>query len=297
MAKNNIISKPNVQLIVALSAWFFYLFFIPYIYASLKIFSILFIVFPGVYLLYWLVLFMHECWHNYIPRVNNKIFYLILSWMIFIDPQIFDIVHPYHHHLVNTYDDIEFYPFGEIKNRLLRIVNNFFEIFLGSSFMYVITTLAILRHPKLQKHYRISSLLLAIFMWIIIFGTISYSSHLIFSVTLNQIVITYTLTFWLGFLLVHHNQLIEHGNLIIKGKLTERSLKTRNLKPSSLVEKFLLFMMHQDCLNHTLHHSMSKDYSRPFPEQFPMPETAVYISFKEYLGILKDILTGKTLVN
>lgn len=293
--RNSVTFKPTVQLITALFAWALYLFFIPYIYGTLNILGFFFIIFPGVYLLCWLALFMHECWHGYVPGINNKIFYSILSWMILIDPQVFDIVHPYHHSLANTYDDIEFYPFGKINNLPLRIVYNFFEIFLGSLFIHTITSLAILRHPKLQKQYQISSLLLAISMWILIWGGIGYSSHLILGVNLPQIVISYTLTCWLGSLLVHHNELIEHGNLIVKGKLTERNLKTRNLKPSGIIEKFLLFMMHQDCLNHTLHHSMSKIYSRPFPEQFPMPETAVYISFKEYLIILKDMLTGKSL--
>ncbi len=37
------------------------------------------------------------------------------------------IVHPDHHFQVNTYNDIEFHPLAEIKNKQLRIIHNFFK--------------------------------------------------------------------------------------------------------------------------------------------------------------------------
>ncbi|MBW4612288.1 MAG: fatty acid desaturase [Desmonostoc vinosum HA7617-LM4] len=283
----------TIKLFVASLTWLIYLFFLPYIYASVNIFAFGFMLFPGVYILCLLALFMHECWHEYLPGVHNHFFYSVLSWMILLDPQVFNIVHPYHHSQVNTYRDIEFHPLGEIKNQFVKAVYNFCEIFLGSIFVVTITTFKIAFHPKLKKQYSFGKLIISILMWTIIWGGIGYSSHLVFGVTTNQVFISYLLICWMGSVVIHHNELIEHGNLIVEGNLGERNLKTRNLNPSGILERFFLFITHNDSREHTLHHSMSKIYTRPFFQKNPMLDKIVYISFDEYLVILKDMLTGK----
>jgi fatty acid desaturase len=289
-------NKQSVNLVITLFVWLLYLFFLPYIYASFHIFSILFMLFPGVYLLCLLAQFMHECWHEYLPGIDNKLFYLILSWVIFLEPQIFDIVHPYHHSQVNTYKDIEFHPLGEIKNKPLRIIYNFLEICFGNIFVILVTSFKISRHPTLKHVYSYKKFIVSILMWIIIWGGIGYTSHLILGVSTSQIVISYFLTCWMGSFMVHHCELIEHGNLIVEGDLKERNLQTRNLKPCGIIERFFLFITHNHCLEHSLHHSMSNLYTRPFPQAYVLPEKTVYISFGEYLVILKDMLTGKCVV-
>ncbi len=285
----------TVKFFIALFSWLVYLLFIPWIYASLNIFSLFFMIFPGVYLLCLIAQFMHECWHEYFPSINNKFFYLILSWMIFIDPQTFDIIHPYHHSQVNTYKDIEFHPLGEIKNKSLRIFYNLFEIFLGNIFILSVAFLKILQHPELKQRYNFSKLILSIWMRVTIWGGIGYTSHLLLGTTTEQIVISYVITCWMGSFVVHHCELIEHGNLIIEGSLEDRTLKTRNLNPSGILERLFLFLTHNHSLEHSLHHSMPNTYTRPFPQKNPLPDETVYISFTEYLVILKDMLTGKSL--
>ncbi|MEH1798794.1 MAG: fatty acid desaturase [Nostoc sp.] len=288
-----LVDKQPVKIFSISLVWVIYLFFLPYVYASINMFSIFFIVFPGVYLLCLLAQLMHECWHEYLPGIDNKLFYLILSWMIFLDPQTFDIVHPYHHSQVNTYNDIEFHPLGEIKNKLLRIIYNFLEICLGNIFVLIVAKFQILKHPKLKQQYCFKKLIISILMRILIWGGIGYTSHLLLGVTTGQIVISYFITCWMGSFIVHHCELIEHGNLIIEGNLKERNLRTRNLKPSGILERFFLFITHNHCLEHSLHHSVSNIYTRPFPQTNALPDKTVYISFSEYLVILRDMLTGK----
>ncbi|WP_341529366.1 fatty acid desaturase [Nostoc sp. UHCC 0302] len=283
----------TVKLFIASLFWFIYLFFIPYIYSSANILPFFLIVFPGGYLFCLLALFMHECWHEYLPGIHNKFFYSVLSWMIFLDHQIFDIVHPSHHSQVNTYQDIEFYPLGEIKKRSLRVIYNFCEVFLGNIFLVLVVNFKILHEPKLKKQYSFKKLGVSLLMRAIFWGGIGYSSHLLLKVNLLQIVIPYALTCWMGSLMIHHSELIEHGNLIVEGKLEERNLKNRNLKPHGVLEKCFLFLTNNHSLEHSLHHSKSNTYTRPFPQKNPMSEQTVYISFAEYSIILKDMLTGK----
>ncbi|MEA5505146.1 hypothetical protein VB735_18945 [Halotia wernerae UHCC 0503] len=290
---NQVTYNQTVKLFIASFFWFIYLFFIPYIYSLINISSFFLIVFPGGYLFCWLAQFMHECWHEYLPGIHNKFFYSVLSWMIFLDHQIFDIVHPYHHSQVNTYQDIEFHPLGEIKNRSLRIIYNFCEVFFGNIFIVILASFKILHEPKLKNKYCFKKLMISILMRAIIWGGIGYSSHLLLQVNLHEIVIPYILTCWIGALMIHHSELIEHGNLIVEGKLEERNLKTRNLKPSGILEKCFLFLTNNHCLEHSLHHSKSNTYTRVFNQNNSMSDKTVYISFTEYSMILKDMLTGK----
>ncbi|MEH2304272.1 fatty acid desaturase [Nostoc sp.] len=296
IANNKLVNKQAVKIFTTLVAWVVYLFFLPYVYASINIFSIFFMVFPGVYILCLLAQFVHECWHEYLPSIDNKFFYLILSWLIFIEPQTFDIVHPSHHTQVNTYNDMEFHPLGEIKNKLLRIIYNFLEICLGKIFVFIVADFQILKHKKLKQQYCFKKLIISIWMRIFIWGGIGYTSHVILGVTTSQILISYLMTCWMGSFVVHHCELIEHGNLIIEGNLKERSLNTRNLKSSGILERFFLFITHNHCLEHSLHHSPSNIYTLPFPQTNALPDETVYISFSEYLVILKDMLTGKCLI-
>jgi hypothetical protein len=283
----------TVKLFIALLFWFIYLFCIPYMYSSLNILSFIFIIFPGGYLFCCLAQFMHECWHEYLVGIHNKFFYSFLSWIIFLDHQIFDIVHPYHHSQVNTYQDIEFHPLGKIKDRSLRIIYNFCEVFLGNIFIALVANFKIMHEPKLKKQYCYTKLTISILMRTIIWGGIGYSSHLLLKVNLLQIAIPYILTCWVGALMIHHSELIEHGNLIVEGKLEERNSRTRNLKPSGILEKCFLFLTNNHSLEHSLHHSKPNIYTRPYPQQNFISEQTVYISFTEYSIILKDMLTGQ----
>ncbi|MBC2579208.1 hypothetical protein HGI79_02595 [Clostridium sp. DJ247] len=72
----------------------------------------------------WLGFLMHECWHKYVPEINNKVFYRIFSWCLLNDPQVYNLVHGIHHSKVNSWEDIEFHPLGKIKNSLLRRIYN-----------------------------------------------------------------------------------------------------------------------------------------------------------------------------
>jgi hypothetical protein len=90
--------------------------------------------------------------------------------------------------------------------------------------------------------------------------------------------------------MLHHSQLIEHGNLIAEGDWNVRNLLTRNLKANGILEKMFLFLTHGDSREHVLHHTLVKVYSRPFPGKIPMPEKAAYINFKNYLSIIWGML-------
>ena len=139
---------------IVLLGWFLYLLIAPYIYSINKIVGLVFVLLPGVYLLSSVALFMHESWHDYFQRIPNRILFLILSWTLFTDPQIFDLVHPSHHAKVNTYEDLEFHPLGRIDNRILRAIYNSMEILLGSIFVLALAGVRLAISPTTKKTYR-----------------------------------------------------------------------------------------------------------------------------------------------
>ena len=104
-------------------------------------------------------------------------------------------------------------------------------------------------------------------------------------------ILTFLLTFWLGSFIIHHDQLIEHGNLIIQGDYHQRNIASRNLKNKTVFEKLFHLLTHGDTREHVLHHTAVAVYSRPFPGKVPMPADAVYISLKDYAAILWQMVT------
>ena len=130
-------------------------------------------------------------------------------------------------------------------------------------------------------------------MALLIWGSLGYGSALLFQVSLPQILIPYFLTHWLTSVMVHHNELVEHGNVIVEGSLEERNSQTRNLQARGIFQQLFLIFIHQDCREHLLHHTQAKIYNRPFVEKYTMPEDAVYISMTEYIGILKQMILGE----
>lgn len=288
---NEIVSKEMIRsqawkFYVLAAAWPLYLIILPYVYTRLNMLSVVFMLFPGVYLFTWLLCLMHECWHKYSPNINNELFYNIFSYMLFTDPQLYRLVHGYHHSKVHTWDDTEFHPVGKIGNTHLRRVYNFLEIALGVIFTFGIIMFILPGHPNYKSKYKPSSFMISILMRLLFYGGIGYLSALIFDLSIYQILIPFLISIWLGSVIIHHDQLIEHGDLIIDGDYHERNMASRNLKNETIFQKLFNLLTHGDMREHVLHHTEVAVYSRPFPGKLPMPDDAVYISLKDYAGIL-----------
>lgn len=150
IANTKLVNKQAVKIFTTLVAWVVYLFLLPYVYASINIFQSFLCFFQEfIFYVYQHSLCMNVGMNIYLASTIS--FYLILSWLIFIEPQTFDIVHPSHHTQVNTYNDMEFHPLGEIKNKLLRIIYNFLEICLGKIFVFIVADFQILKHKNLNS--------------------------------------------------------------------------------------------------------------------------------------------------
>jgi uncharacterized MAPEG superfamily protein len=195
---------------------------------------------------------------------------------------------------VHTWDDTEFHPVGEIKNRFLRAVYNFFEIFVGIIFISLLAQFVMPGHPVHGKKFRAWKALLSLLFIAIFLAGIGLLSHLAFGVSVGQIVIPFIASIWLNSFIVHHSQMIEHGNLIVDGSFDQRNIWARNLRDTAWPEKVFLFFTHGDSREHVLHHTMTSVYSRPFPHEIALPEHSFYINLKEYMGVLGHMLKGKT---
>jgi len=276
-----------------LCAWPLYLFIVPYVYDMFGGGAVLFIIFPGVYLCTWLSFFVHETWHKSTPNIPHTLFYHLFSWMLLTDPQLYGLLHPLHHAQVNSWEDAEFHPFGDIQPRYLKILSNLVEIVLGMIYLMAAYTIVVPRHPKCQRQYRAWKFLLSIVIWGSYLGGIGYMSHRVFGVSASHIGLAYLISYWLGTVMVHHSQLVEHGNLIVTGDWNTRNLRSRNLKDTGLCEKLFLWLTHGDAREHVLHHTLPNVYTRPLPRRVPMPDNAVYITLRDYGKIVGAMLMGR----
>jgi fatty acid desaturase len=211
--------------------------------------------------------------------------------MLLTDPQLYRLVHGHHHSKVNTWDDTELHPLGKINNIHLRRIYNFLEIALGVIFTFGIIMHLLPKHPNYKAKYKQSTHTISILMWILFYGGVGYLSALIFNLSAAQVAIPFLISFWLGSAIIHHDQLIEHGNLIVEGDCHQRNMASRNLKNETVFQKLFHLLTHGDTREHVLHHTAVAVYSRPFPGKVPMPADAVCISLKDYAGILWQMIT------
>jgi fatty acid desaturase len=189
---------------------------------------------------------MHECWHGYVPNIPSKKFYNIFAYMLFTDPQIYRIVHAYHHGMVHSWEDPEFHPLGYIKNDNWRRIYNFLEVFLGIAFLFVVAAFIVPNHPKHKVQYKIQKTIIAILVLGFFIGGLVIVSHFLFGVPFLTIAFSYAITIWINSVVLHHSQLVEHGNLIVNGNFPQRNAWTHNLSDKGLLEKLFLFFTHGD---------------------------------------------------
>ncbi|AGK95152.1 fatty acid desaturase [Clostridium pasteurianum] len=289
----NKICREKWKFYFVLLAWPLYLFLMPMAYKYIGYFSVIIMIFPGAYLFTWLGFLMHECWHKYVPEINNKVFYKVFSWFLLNDPQTYNLIHGIHHSKVNSWEDIEFHPLGKIKNTLLRRLYNLMEIIFGIAFVSFVVNSILPYHKDFKNKYSRRSQVLSIIMYIIIYGGLVLACHYAFNIGYSTIVILYIVNLWIVSFVLHHSQLIEHGNLVLEGNYKERNVKTRNLSNDGILEKIFLFLTHGDSREHVLHHTLPGVYSRPFPRKVPMPAESMYINLKDYMKILWVMLSEK----
>jgi hypothetical protein len=287
------IRQQAIKYYLVLLMWPLYLFFLPAVFARWGALAILFMIFPGVYLFTWVGYLMHESWHKYVPNIPNGFFYNSFALMLLSDPQLYQMTHGMHHSKVHTYEDAEFHPVGEIKNRTLRIMYNWAEVFTGVAWLVIMATVAVPFDKRFTGRYRAWKPAASLAFWAVFMGGIGYLSHLVFGVTLLQIALSFAISIWLNSFILHHSQLIEHGNLYVEGTFEQRNIWTRNLRSAGLAEKIFLFFTHGDSQEHVLHHTQTKYYLRPFTGAAPMPERSMYINLRDYLKILGRMLAGK----
>ncbi len=287
------IRRQSVYYYIAMILWPAYLFLLPAVFMRIGWWVIFYLIFPGLYLFTWVGYLMHESWHKYVPNVDSHFFYNIFALMILSDPQLYHMSHGSHHAQVNTYDDAEFHPLGEVRSRGMRIIYHWLEVVFGVAFLFAAASLTVPRDPRFAKRYRFWKLPLSVLSWVIFFVGLGYLSHLVFGAALRQVFLLYFLSFWLGSFFLHQSQLIEHGNLIVEGTFQQRNVRTRNLKPAGMAEKVFLFLTHGDSREHVLHHTLTAVYTRPFPGTVPLPEGTVSITMGDYCQLLWRMLVGK----
>ncbi len=286
----SLIRRQAWKFYVCLLAWPLYLFLIPYTFHLAGWWSLLFMIFPGVWLFTWVAYLMHESWHKYVPNLPGDLFYYLFAFMLITDPQIYRLAHGAHHGEVHTWKDVEFHPWGKIESVPLRRIYNLMEIIFGSIFLQTLTTLILPFRRRFETRYRLWLALVSPLVWLIFLGGLGWGAQHVFGLAYTEVEIPYMLTYFLGAFIQHHSQLMEHGNLIVEGEWEKRSIKTRNLRRRGVLERLFLFLTHGDSQEHILHHTLVQVYSRPFPGMVPLPGDAVFITLVDYAKILGEMI-------
>lgn len=238
-------------------------------------------VFPGLFLWTWVAVLMHETWHSYLPGINNDLAYALLTWVMVGDPQVYKLVHADHHVAIHTYEDVEFYPLGEIrhpaKRKLFVLLQYTFGVLFTGAVLFRLTRI----DPRYRPRFRLSSRLASHFIGIGIYVVLGSLSHGLLGAPATTVVVSYLVMLWLGSVFIHHDQLLPHIGIIAEGTWEERNLPMRGL-----AAYVFHFLTHGDTREHLLHHTMTEVNSRPIPTVHPMPPEAPYISLGEYLRCL-----------
>jgi fatty acid desaturase len=276
-----------------LFAWPTYLFLLPVAYAKFGALGLVAALIPGVWLLTLLAIFLHEAWHGYVPNVPNRFFYSVFCHMLCVDPKAFRLIHRFHHGHVNTYDDFEFHPFGRINSTLLRALHNVAEMTLGSVYMITLQHILLPFRPEAKAKFAPWRLLtnLAIFLSFLL--AITTMTKLVFDVGETGVLLPVTAAYVLGAIVVHHGQLIQHGNVISTGNRKQKTLATHNLVCEGTPQRVMHFFTHNDLRDHLFHHTMTQFHSRLFEGAVPLPEGATLITMREYAGVLRDMALGR----
>jgi hypothetical protein len=287
----SLIRRQAWKFYVCLLAWPLYLFLIPYAFHLVGWWSLFFMIFPGVWLFTWVAYLMHESWHKYVPTVPSDLFYYLFAFMLITDPQIYRLAHGTHHAEVHTWKDVEFHPWRKIEPVTLRRFYNLMEIIFGSIFLQTLTMFILPFRRRFEARYRLWLALVSPLVWVLFLGGLGWGAQRVFGLAHTEVGIPFILTYFWGSLIQHHSQLVEHGNIIVEGEWEERSLKTRSLRRSGVLERLFLFLTHGDSQEHVLHHTLVQVYSRPFPGMVPIPKDAVFITLGDYAKILGDMIT------
>jgi fatty acid desaturase len=274
--------------------WIVYGFFLPLAWARLGLWSVVLIIFPGVWLYTWLSYLMHESWHRYIPNINNDRFFKLSACLLGADPQLYRLVHGCHHSQVHTWQDTEFHPLGRIGSRPIRALYNTLEIVFGVIFIFALLACVVPRDPRYRDRYRKRAALAAWLSIAAVYGTLGVACATAFNLSASRILVPWLINIWICALAVHQDQMIQHAGIIVDGDIHARNLATRNLPPKGLTSRILLFLFHNDPRDHLLHHTMVRVHHRPFPGRIPLPENAVCVSVGDYLRILADLVAGRT---
>jgi hypothetical protein len=274
-------------------AWPAYFFVLPFIFEQFGAWSLVFMIFPGLYIFTWVGFLMHEAWHKYVPNIPSDGLYYVLAFMLLTDPQVYKMLHGFHHSMVHTWDDTEFHPAGYIKSHTKRQLYNIAEVFLGIAFLSGVAAAVVPKHPRFKARYKRWKAAASLPVILAFIGSIAFASHMYFGVPFLTIVLSYLISIWIHSVLLHQSQLVEHGNIIVEGDFNSRNIWTHNLSDKKIPEKTFLFLTHGDSREHVLHHTIVSVYSRPFPHKVPMPPESVYITLKDHLGVLKQMLKGE----
>ena len=282
---DNIQLREQIKLVLSIVLWSVYIWILPWVFNINPLLAGFMVLFIGVFLYSWLANYMHDLYHRYLPDFKGGVLFHVFGVFLFMDPQVFKIAHQSHHAKVHTYEDLEFFPLGEIKNKFLNKLCLLLELCFGMLFIILCATYVVRNNKDFSKMKMIRAHMFSI----AVYSSLFYLSYLFLGVGWWEIGLSFVMNLIVCTCFFHHLQLIEHGFVLVDGSFENRSRHTRNLKPNGYFEKVFLFLTHQEPLYHWSHHSAPSNYTRILGVgSREKPIESKDITLLEYFGILKN---------
>lgn len=272
----------SASLMTVIVLWYVYLIGTAYLWVHSFPWTLVTIVTVGGFLFTWLAYYRHELWHNYFPGISNPIFFDLVSYVMFSDPQVYRIAHPAHHKYVHTTKDIEFFCERYDEDPAKRRRQFLLELLLGNMVWEVSTQHRLYREGKADRWEGRK----ALFKRLALLLAASGVAAMIDPRAGWRVIPVFLMTAYVAAIVTRQNQWIEHLGLRAEGaSLARRDMMTRNLPNTSLLNRMWNFYNHNDPRDHVLHHTDPK-YNTRGVDGIDLPEGAVYTSIPEHLGRL-----------
>jgi fatty acid desaturase len=205
----------------------------------------------GTYLIMWVGLLRHEVWHKNFVRIDSRLAFRLLSYIIFLDPHPYLLGHGPHHTFIHTTRDPVLFCEGYEADRRARKRTFILEFIFGNAAWELASLKQLVRSGKVSRRAVLVGLPLRAI-------TLVATAVLAWMLGGKEVLAIYPWTtlavVWSGSQAARHVQWVEHLGILAEGSMEERSLVGRNMTSKTLFGWLFNLLTLQEAWNHTYHH-------------------------------------------
>lgn len=205
----------------------------------------------GTYLVMWVGLLRHEVWHKNFTRIDTRVTFRLLSYIIFLDPHPYLLGHGPHHTFVHTPKDPVLFCEDHDSDPRARKRAFIIEFIFGNAAWELGMLKRLVRAGKVPR----SAVLMGLPLRLITPAVTATLAWVLGGMeALSVYPWTTLLVMFCASHAARHVQWVEHLGIRAEGSMEERSLVGRNLTNKTLFGWVFNRLTLQEAWNHTYHH-------------------------------------------